>query len=133
MSFIEESLDRLIRGSSTKLEAYLLEVCKDEYIDQTKAEMHIYMLRLDGNNRPRINDLASYISCCIIDYCIPPEEISKAKELDESHNTTQYTMKLYKKAEGLFTDLKNTGEGGELLLSIMTQNILKIPQVEQLT
>lgn len=23
---------------------------KNEYIDSTKAEMHIYMLRLDGNN-----------------------------------------------------------------------------------
>ena len=129
MNYIKESLDKLIKGNSSSLDAYLLEVCKNEYVDSTKAEMHIYMLRLDGNNRPRINDLASYISCCIIDYCIPPEEIANAKKLDETHNTTQYTMKLYKKAEGLFTELKNTGEGGELLLSLMTQSILKIPQV----
>ena len=99
MNYIKESLDKLIKGNSSSLDAYLLEVCKNEYVDSTKAEMHIYMLRLDGNNRPRINDLASYISCCIIDYCIPPEEIANAKKLDETHNTTQYTMKLYKKAE----------------------------------
>ena len=129
MNFIKESLEGLLRGNSGSLEAYLLEVCKSEYVDSTKAEMYIYMLRLDGNNRPRINDLASYISCCIVDYCIPPEEIAKAKKLDEDYNTTSYTVKLYKKAEELFTDLKNTGEGGELLLSIMTQSILKIPQV----
>ena len=129
MNYIKEALDNLIRGNASSLDAYLLEVCKNEYVDSTKAEMHIYMLRLDGNNRPRISDLASYISCCIIDYCIPAEEIAHAKKLDEEHNTTQYTMKLYKKAEGLFTNLQNTGEGGELLLSIMTQSVLKIPQV----
>ena len=113
MNFIKEALDNLIRGNASSLAAYLLEVCKNEYVDSTKAEMHIYMLRLDGNNRPRISDLASYISCCIIDYCIPSEEIARAKKLDEEHNTTQNIMKLYKKAEGLFTNLKNTGEGGE--------------------
>lgn len=129
MEFIKESLDKLIRGAADSLDAYLFEVCRDETIDNTKAEMHIYMLRLDGNNRPRINDLASFMSYCIVDYCIPPEEIATAKRLDELHNTTQNTMKLYKKAESLFTDLKNTGEGGELLLSLMTQRILQIPQV----
>lgn len=129
MNSIKESLDRLIRGDSKNLDAYLLEVCKNQHVDETKTEMHIFMLRLDGNNRPRINDLANFISCCIIDYCIPPEEIAKAKKNDELQNTTLNMMKLYKKAESLFTDLNNTGEGGELLLSIMTQSILKIPQV----
>lgn len=129
MDFIKESLDKLIRGASNSLDAYLLEVCKNETIDATKAECHIYMLRLDGNNRPRINDLASFLSYCIVDYCIPPEEIATAKQLDGLNNTTQNTMKLYKKAKGLFTDLKNTGEGGELLLSLMAQRILQIPQV----
>ena len=94
MDFIKESLDKLIRGNPSKLDAYFLEVCKNEYIDSTKAEMHIYMLRLDGNNRPRIKDLASFLSYCIIDYCIPPKDIANAKKMDETYNTTQYTMKL---------------------------------------
>ena len=129
MNYIKESLDKLIKGNAANLDAYLLEVCKNEKVDSTNAEMHIYMLRLDGNNRPRINDLAYYLSCSIIDYCIPNEEIAKAKENDKIYNTSQYTIKLQKKAESLFTDLKNTGEGGELLLSVITQGILKIPQV----
>lgn len=129
MNFIKEALDNLIRGDASSLASYLLEVCKNEHVDSTKAEMHIYMLRLDGNNRPRINDLAYYVSCYIIDYCIPAEEVARAKKLDEEYNTAQNHIKLYKKAERLFTDLNNTGEGGELLLSIMTQSVLKIPQV----
>lgn len=129
MEFIQESLKKIIKGTSDSLDAYLLEVCKNETVDETKAEMHIYMLRLDGNNRPRINDFAAFMSCCIVDYCIPAKEIALAQENDKLHNTTQYTMKLYKKAESLFTDLKKTGEGGELLLSLMAQRILKIPQI----
>lgn len=33
------------------------------------------------------------------------------------------------KAENLFTDLNKTGEGGEILLYILTQDILKLPQL----
>lgn len=66
MEFIKESLDKLIRGAADSLDAYLLKVCRDESIDDTKAEMHIYMLRLDGNNRPRVSDLASFMSYCIV-------------------------------------------------------------------
>ena len=91
--------------------------------------MHIYMLRLDGNHRPRINDLAAFLSCCIVDYCIPKSEIEDANSKDEKYNTKQYSLKLVKKARNLFTDLKNSGEGGELLLSTMVQRILDIPQL----
>lgn len=37
MNSIKESLDKLIRGDSNRLDAYLLEVCKEEKIDTTKA------------------------------------------------------------------------------------------------
>lgn len=126
---IQEHLDNLIRGNHLSLEAYLREVCKSEHIEETKADMHIYMLRLDGNNRPRINDFCDYLINRIIDYCIPPSDIRKAQEKDREHNTTQYTTALFRKAERLFTDLENTGEVGELALSVLAQSVLRMPQV----
>lgn len=129
MNQIQVALEELIRGNRDNLDAYLLEVCKNKTVSDTKAKLNIYMLRLDGNNRPRVNDFAQYLAYCLVDYCIPPSEIAKAKQLDEKYNTTQNTIKLYRKAQGLFTDLKNSGEGGELLLSIMCQHYLRIPQV----
>lgn len=126
---IKESLERLLHGTSKDLSAYLLEVCSNETVQDTKTDLHVHMLRLDGNNRPRINDFANFVTDCIIDYCIPPSEIREAKERDEANNTTTHLVKLHKKAAGLFTDLNNTGEGGELLLSIMVQRILGIPQL----
>lgn len=91
--------------------------------------MHIYMLKLDGNNRPRTCDFCDYLINRIVDYCIPPSEIRKAKEKDAEYNTTQYTATLFRKAERLFTDLGNTGEVGELALSVLTQSFLHMPQV----
>ena len=87
------------------------------------------MLRLDGNNRPRTNDFCEYLINQILDYCIPPSEIRKAQEKDRNYNTTQYTTALFRKAQRLFTGLENTGEVGELALSVLTQNILRMPQV----
>ena len=126
---IQERLDKLIRGNPDSIYAFLREVCKSEPVENTKADMHIYMLRLDGNNRPRTNDFVDYLVNRIIDYCIPPSEIHKAKEKDEKYNTLQYSTQLYRKAERLFTDLNNTGEVGELALSILVQSVLQMPQV----
>jgi|GEM_PF-4714165 hypothetical protein len=39
MNFIKEALDNLIKGNASSLDAYLLKVCKNEYVDSTKAEM----------------------------------------------------------------------------------------------
>lgn len=126
---MNERLSQLVRGDRVNINAYLREICKHEHIDDTSAAMHIYMLRLDGNRRPRINDFADYLINQIVDYCIPLSEIHSAQEKDRQHNTTRYTTALYRKAERLFTDVENTGEVGELALSVLTQSILHIPQV----
>lgn len=73
---IQEQLNSLIRGNPLSVDTYLREVCKNEHISDTKASMHIYMLKLDGNNRPRTCDFCDYLINRIVDYCIPPSEIS---------------------------------------------------------
>ena len=127
---IQEQLNSLIRGNPLSVDTYLREVCKNEHISDTKASMHIYMLKLDGNNRPRTCDFCDYLINRIVDYCIPPSEIRKAKEKDAEYNTTQYTATLFRKAERLFTDLGNTGEVGELALSVLTQSFLHTNQCD---
>lgn len=82
---IQEQLNSLIRGNPLSVDTYLREVCKNEHISDTKASMHIYMLKLDGNNRPRTCDFCDYLINRIVDYCIPPSEIRKAKEKDAEY------------------------------------------------
>lgn len=79
---IQEQLNSLIRGNPLSVDTYLREVCKNEHISDTKASMHIYMLKLDGNNRPRTCDFCDYLINRIVDYCIPPSEIRKANAMD---------------------------------------------------
>lgn len=126
---LQERLESLITGNADTVHVFLREVCKNEPVGNTKADMHIYMLRLDGNNRPRTNDFVDFLINRIVDYCIPASEIREAKEKDKKYNTLQYSSQLFRKAERLFTDLENTGEPGELALSVLVQSILQMPQV----
>lgn len=64
---IQEQLNSLIRGNPLSVDTYLREVCKNEHISDTKASMHIYMLKLDGNNRPRTCDFCNYLINRIVD------------------------------------------------------------------
>jgi hypothetical protein len=129
LQIAEKDFESLIKGKKEELEAYLREVISPAPIDATNSEIHSYMLRLDGNGRARTNDFAVFLSNKIIDYCIPMSQIKEAKEKDALYNTTAYTLALGRKARDLFTDLPKTGEGGELLLYLLTQNILSIPQL----
>ena len=87
---IQDRLENLIRGNPQSVQAYLREVCKSEPVENTRADMHIYMLRLDGNNRPRTNDFVDFLVNRIVDYCIPPSEIRKAKE--KMQNITRFSI-----------------------------------------
>lgn len=129
MGNLSEMLESLIRGNPDRLNAYLLEICREHPIENTRGQMRLYMVRLDGNNKPRVNDLCEYLATQIVNYCIPPSEIAKAKEADQKYNTTENVIKLQRKARRLFSDIKNTGEGGELLLALITQSHLNMPQL----
>lgn len=69
------------------------------------------------------------ISIRIVDYAIPKKEIDAAGEDYNRTGSTRKILELQKKAKNLFTDLSNTGEGGEILLYILTQDILQLPQL----
>ncbi|WP_158079912.1 DUF1837 domain-containing protein [Archangium sp. Cb G35] len=95
----------------------------------TKANIHCHAISLDGNSMPRVGDLARTLVFRIIDYAIPRKEIAEAQAYDQKHNTSARTAELRTKAKKLFTTISNTGEGGELLLYMLTQTLLKIPQI----
>jgi hypothetical protein len=128
-SALNEALNKLLRGTGDDLGAYLEEVHTHIPVPETKAIAHCHLIKLDGNGRPRVADLATFIALRILDYSIPRSQIVKAKEKDSSNNSTVEVMKLQKKALQLFTSLQKTGEGGEMLLYALIQDVLKIPQL----
>jgi len=62
-------------------------------------------------------------------YAIPRAKMAKARERDLRHNNSEATAALHEDAKRLFTDLARTGEGGEMLLFLLAERFLKLPQI----
>jgi hypothetical protein len=65
----------------------------------------------------------------VADYAIPRSQLAKAKERDAKYNSTEAVAALVEQARRSFTDLAKTGEGGEMLLFLLAERFLKLPQI----
>ncbi len=73
--------------------------------------------------------LAEFMRNIVADYAIPRSQLAAAKARDEKYNSTEAVTALVEKARRSFTDLAKTGEGGEMLLFLLAERFLKLPQV----
>lgn len=124
-----QALDRLLVGSKGEINSRLAEVVSHVSLTDTQTKCHCYCLKVDGNNNPRLNDLIEYIDERLTEYAIPKKEIDEARAYFNDTGSPAKIQRLRKKAMGLYTDLKKTGEGGEILLYILAQEFLRIPQL----
>lgn len=122
-------LPALLVGGNEEFDAYLTTVHTDAKILNTKANVHCHMVAHDGNEMPRIKDLAEALVGKIMEYAIPRSEIQAAAERFNQTNSPDAFSKLHVKAKNLFTTLQKTGEVGEMLLYVLIQYLLGIPQV----
>ncbi|NOM41508.1 DUF1837 domain-containing protein, partial [Klebsiella pneumoniae] len=65
----------------------------------------------------------------IVDYAIPRSKLAEAKARDIRFNSTEAVAELVERAKRSFTDLAKTGEGGEMLLFLLAERFLKLPQI----
>ena len=126
---LEEALKRLARGTPTALAGLLQDVESHVIVDGTQVTAHCHCLKLDGNGRPRIQDLVKVVAEHVLDYAIPRSRIREAAEEFERTRSTQKLMRLAEEAKSLFTDLDQSGEGGELLLFALAEKVLQLPQL----
>ncbi len=125
---IFELLQGLIRNHSS-IHTFLNLIRTSYKVESTNVNAKVYAIKLDGNMRPCIKDLAEYLSEKIIDYSIPRNQISDAVSEFEKTGSTHKIVKLGKKAKNLFSSLEKSGEGGEILLYILIEQALKAPQL----
>ena len=123
------SLIPLLRTEATALDAYLEMVACNTAISSTNTRTHCYFIALDGNKRPRVKDFAKFIGAKITDFAIPRIEISRALNEALRNRSTAPIDLLNTKARKLFTKLPKSGEGGEVLLSILAETFLRLPQL----
>lgn len=129
MNRVEKAFDNLLIGSRGEINTRISQIPFDIRIDKTMAQGYCYCLRTDANGNLRLHDLIDYLDATIVDYAIPKKQIDEAKKHMADTGSTTKIMALRKQASELFTDLEKTGEGGEILLYILIQEFLKIPQL----
>ncbi|MBI5656731.1 MAG: DUF1837 domain-containing protein [Geobacter sp.] len=126
---IAKRLARMCSQKPTDLAAYFLTADKAVTFKDTQTTARCHVLRRDGNGAPRVNGLASLLGHKVVDYAMPRRDIKIAAEAFRSTRSTAGFVALAKKASRLFTHIKETGEGGELLLYLLAEAYLGFPQV----
>lgn len=119
----------LLRTHPDELNAYLETVCCNVGIDNTRTQAHCHFVALDGNKRPRVKDFARFIGYKITDFAISRSEINRAIKEAIDTGSTAPINKLNGKAQSLCTRLPKSGEGGEVILSVLAETVLRLPQM----
>lgn len=119
-----------LRSSITKgklvTDAHLALIDGDVQIEGTKVKVHLFAPRLDGNNRMSPDALVEFLFSKIVDYAIPRKKIDAAIANFAATGSSSEVIKLEREARKLFTNLKNTGEGGELLLYALAEGVFEL-------
>lgn len=128
-SITAADLTAALTGDPEALDVHLALVERDVLIDGHAVKIHCHSLTVDGNGRVQPGRLAEFMRNAVADYAIPRSQLAKAKARDEKYNSTDAVAALVEQARRSFTDLAKTGEGGEMLLFLLAERFLKLPQI----
>jgi hypothetical protein len=128
-AWFQESLNRLARGTAVDLNPFLQELKHDEVLNGSRATVRAHFVARDGNGRLQTIGLTQFLAQQVIDYCIPRNRINEAHAHFEKTKSSDFFVKLNAEARALFTTLTKSGEGGELLIFVLLERLLGIPQI----
>jgi len=129
MSWITEAINDLIIKGENELFSRIGLIEKDLKINSSETKAHFYFIKLDANGNLRKKDLLQFVAMKIVDYSIPKKQQIEARDYFIKYNSTAKVLELEQKAKKLFTELDKTGELGEMMLYILTEEILNLPQI----
>jgi hypothetical protein len=128
-SITATELTTALTGDPEALDVHLTLIERDVLIDGHAIKVHCHCLSVDANGHVQPRRLAEFMRNAVADYAIPRGQLAKAKERDAKFNSTEAVTALVEQAKRSFTDLAKTGEGGELLLFLLAERFLKLPQI----
>ncbi len=126
---LSDIIDAIGRGDANSIDAYLTTIEYATEIDETETKFYSHSIALNGNGDIRLDDFIEFIIRHIIQYVIPRSKILEARQKDQESGLDTHMVSLYREAEKLFTPLQKTGEGGEMLLFILGEVLLGLPQL----
>jgi len=126
---IASLLSGTIRSGGKVTDAHLLPLQVNLEVGDTKTRVHCYRLPIDANGRVRFKPLAEFLRERIVDYAIPRKRIEDAKQSLNETGSTALLLKLEKEAKNLFSSLRKSGEGGELLIFAFAEAVFGLSQI----
>jgi hypothetical protein len=124
-----EQLDQILAGDPGELDVHLSLVQRDITLPDCKVTLHCHSLAVDTSGKVKIARLAEFMRAMLADYAIPKKKLADARARDQKYKSSGAVSRLHQEAINLFTDLAKTGEGGEMLLYLLAERFLKMPQV----
>jgi len=124
-----QTIASLARDNTEAIDSFLVTIGDPRPHDETKAIVRSHLVRKDPHGRPRVDDLTTWLADQVIDYCVPRSRINEAFAKAQQAGSAAPLAQLATEARGLFTPLTKSGEGGELLLFILLETVLGIPQL----
>lgn len=128
-AWLTQALREAARGRAGTVEAFLHHVEPPSAIEKTRATCRTHFVVCGPDGKPRVDELTRRLAAQVIDFCIPRSRIEEAARAYAEDGSTLYFGRLQDEARSLFTSLKNSGEGGELLLYMLLEVVLRVPQV----
>lgn len=127
--WLVQAVADMARGNPDVVSGLLVSVSDPIILPGTKTSCRTHFVKKDGNGRPRVDALVKVLAQKAVDYCIPRSRIKEALAAMQTTGSTADFVRLSEEARSLFTNLATSGEGGELLLYTLLEEVLRIPQI----
>lgn len=127
--WLQDAFDALSRDKERSLDAFLTTVDREIEVADTSARCHCHFVRRGKYGGPRVEQLAQKLAAQLIDYCIPRSRLEEAFAQKEATGSSEAIARLTQEARSLFTLAESSGEGGEMLLYLLLEIELGLPQL----
>lgn len=128
-SWLADALTALTREQDAGFLDFLPSHDVEVDIDSTRTTVRTHVVRTDVSGVPAIDSLSRLVASGVVDFCMPRSRIDEAQRDYEVTKSTGKLMLLQQEARDLFVKSTRSGEGGELLLFLLMERLLKLPQL----
>lgn len=124
-----EILRSLVRGDGETFAHFLLPYETPLVLDSTRATVRTHFVAADVNGAIVVDRLAAAVARAAFDFCIPRARAEEALAAQAATGSFDAIARLQEQTRELFVDSEKSGEGGELLLFLLMERFLQLPQL----
>lgn len=126
---IGHALASLARGEEDDLLEFIPRFDEVVDLDGLRSRVSTHFIAHDANSVPAVDMLARSMARAAVDFCVPRDKIRSAQDELTRTGSSSAFVDLSAQARELFVSAETSGEGGELLLFLLMERLMKLPQI----